>query len=55
MIVYLLFTDKVFDAKKKLEKINSIKKSDVDALLDRLDFEHYSLSILGKEVKNIKI
>ncbi|MBR2336872.1 MAG: insulinase family protein [Clostridia bacterium] len=50
---YLLFEGKTFDLTDKINYIENIKKSKVDELIDSLDFDKFSLSLVGKEVDKI--
>ncbi len=52
---YLLFTDKIFDTKKKIENINKIKKSEIDDFINTFDFDNFSLAVVGNKAKKPKL
>ncbi|MBQ9781593.1 MAG: insulinase family protein [Clostridia bacterium] len=51
---YLLFEGKVFDNDQKIKNIENLKKQTVDELIKRLDFEKYSISLIGKTAEEIE-
>lgn len=52
---YLLFENKNFDAEQKIKYIENIQKSKVDELVESLDFDKFSLSLVGKTVDKIEL
>ena len=52
---YLLFEGKNFDAEQKIKYIENIQKSKVDELVEMLDFDKFSLSLVGKSVDKIEL
>ena len=48
---YLLFEGKNFDMEDKIKYIENIEKSKVDELIDKLDFDKFSISLVGKNVE----
>lgn len=52
---YLLFTDKRFDFDDKVNKINAITEKSLNDFISELDFENFSLSVIGKNVSKLKI
>lgn len=51
---YLLFTDKIFDFDNKVKKIEGVTGEGLNKFIRSLDFEDFSLSIVGKNAENIK-
>lgn len=51
---YLLFTDKIFDFDNKVKKIEGVTGEGLNKFIRSLDFDDFSLSIVGKNVENIK-
>ena len=51
---YLLFTDKIFDFDNKLKKIEGVTGEGLNKFIRSLDFDDFSLSIVGKNAENIK-
>ena len=51
---YLLFQGKNFDAEEKIRHIENIKKSKVDELVEMLNFDKFSLSLVGKNADKIE-
>ncbi|MBO4262795.1 MAG: insulinase family protein, partial [Clostridia bacterium] len=47
---YLLFTGKVFDIDAKVKSINSLSLETINSYLYDMDFDDYSLSIVGRDV-----
>lgn len=47
---YLLSTDKIFDVDAKLERVKNLSIDKIGELLDRMDFERYCVSLVGKNV-----
>ena len=52
---YLLFTDKIFDFDKKIERINSVSSRSVNDFIATVDFNRFSLSLVGKNAEKIKL
>ena len=52
---YLLFEGKNFDAEERIRYIENIKKSKVDELVKTLNFDKFSLSLVGKNADKILI
>lgn len=52
---YLLFTDKIFDFDKKIERINSVSSRGVNDFIATVDFNRFSLSLVGKNAEKIKL
>ena len=52
---YLLFTDKIFDFDNKVKKIESVTLDDINDFIRSLDFDDFSLSIVGKNAEKIKL
>lgn len=51
---YLLFTDKIFDFDNKVKKIEGVTGEGLNKFIRSLDFDDFSLSIVGKNAENIK-
>ena len=51
---YLLFTDKIFDFDNKIKKIENVTGDGLNEFIRSLDFNDFSLSIVGKNAENIK-
>lgn len=51
---YLLFTDKIFDFDNKVKKIEGVTGYGLNKFIRSLDFDDFSLSIVGKNAENIK-
>lgn len=51
---YLLFTDKIFDFDNKVKKIEGVTGKGLNKFIRSLDFDDFSLSIVGKNAENIK-
>ena len=51
---YLLFTDKIFDFDNKIKKIENVTSDGLNEFIRSLDFNDFSLSIVGKNAENIK-
>lgn len=51
---YLLFTDKIFDFDNKVKKIEGVTGDGLNKFICSLDFDDFSLSIVGKNAENIK-
>ena len=51
---YLLFQGKNFNAEEKIRYIENIKKSKVDELVEMLNFDKFSISLVGKNVDKIE-
>lgn len=47
---YLLSTDKIFDVDAKLERVKNLSIDKIGELLDRMNFERYCVSLVGKNV-----
>ena len=47
---YLLSTDKKFDVDAKLERVKNLSIDKIGELLDRMNFERYCVSLVGKNV-----
>ena len=52
---YLLFEDKIYDGEQKIKYIENIDKRTVDELVETLDFDRYSLALVGKTAEETKI
>ena len=52
---YLLFEGKNFDGAQKIKYIENIDKRKVDELVESLDFDKFSLSLVGKSVDKIEL
>lgn len=52
---YLLFTDKIFDFDNKVKKIESVTLDDINDFIRSLDFDDFSLSVVGKNAEKIKL
>ena len=52
---YLLFEDENFNSEDKIKYIENIRKSKVDELIEMLDFDKFSLSLVGKSVVKIEL
>lgn len=52
---YLLFTDKIFDFDKKIERINSVSSRSVNDFIATVDFNRFSLSLVAKNAEKIKL
>lgn len=51
---YLLFTDKIFDFDNKVKKIEGVTGDGLNKFIRSLDFDDFSLSIVGKNAETIK-
>ena len=51
---YLLFTDKIFDFDNKVKKIEGVTGEGLNKFIRSLDFDDFSLSIVGKNAETIK-
>lgn len=51
---YLLFTDKIFDFDNKVKKIEGVTGKGLNKFIRSLDFDDFSLSIVGKNAETIK-
>lgn len=51
---YLLFTDKIFDFDNKVKKIEGVTGEGLNKFIRSLDFDDFSLSIVGKNAGTIK-
>lgn len=51
---YLLFTDKIFDFDNKIKKIENVTSDGLNEFIRSLDFNDFSLSIVGKNAENVK-
>lgn len=51
---YLLFTDKIFDFDNKVKKIEGVIGEGLNKFIRSLDFDDFSLSIVGKNAETIK-
>ena len=51
---YLLFEGKNFDGEEKIRYIENISKKKVDELVESLDFDKFSLSLVGKNAEKIE-
>lgn len=51
---YFLFTDKIFDFDNKVKKIEGVTGEGLNKFIRSLDFDDFSLSIVGKNAENIK-
>ena len=52
---YLLFTDKCFDFKNKIDSINKITRQSLNDFINTLNFNSFSLSVIGKNANKIKL
>lgn len=52
---YVLFENDVLEMEDYMQEIENIKKDRVDDLLNSLDFEKFSLSLVGKDVDKIDL
>lgn len=52
---YLLFTDKCFDFKNKIDSINKITRHSLNDFINTLNFNSFSLSVIGKNANKIKL
>ena len=52
---YLLFEGKNFDGVEKIKYIENIEKSKIDELVSSLDFDRFSLSLVGKNADKIEL
>ena len=46
---------KLFDFEKKINKFESIKLEDVNELIKWFDFDKFSLSLVGRNVVDLKL
>lgn len=51
---YLLFEGKLFDNDEKIKNIENLKKDKVNELLKNLDFDKYSISLIGKTAEDVE-
>ena len=52
---YLLFEGKPFDNDEKIKNIENLKKDKVNELLKNLDFDKYSISLIGKTAEDVNL
>ena len=52
---YLLFEGKLFDGEEKIKYIENIKMNSVNELIEQLNFEKFSLALVGKNANKIKL
>ena len=52
---YLLFEGKVFNNDEKIKNIENIKIEKVNELIEKLNFDKYSVSLIGKTAEEIKL
>ena len=52
---YLLFEGKNFDSDEKINYIKNIEKGKVSELIEMLDFDKFSISLVGKNVDKVEL
>ncbi len=52
---YLLFEGKIFNNDEKIKNIENIKIEKVNELIEKLNFDKYSVSLIGKTAEEIKL